>query len=896
MLKYFYAFSFTVCGAVLLAGSPVLAQSVLDPTFTPTILKVTQQSGNYAVRAMLQQPDGKILTGGNYGHIDNQRVSRMRRLNADGTPNVAFATQTGTGTDGGLVVALALQSTSKILVGCAFTRTYNGVLTGNLVRLTATGSVDAAFNAGGTGFTYNGQVPSSTPNFPNNLRSLTVQADDKILVGGNLDSYNGQAVANLLRLNADGTRDAGFSVGPLGLTAAGNPTSPNSGTPETILVQPDGKIVVGGLFAQVGGAPASNLVRLNADGTPDNTFLSTGTNGSVRTLARQPDGKLLVGGLFTQVNGQAGGGLVRLNADGTRDASFAPGVLGPVANATGIFKVRLNADGTVVACGTFATYNGTARGGVARLSTTGVLDAGFGPATATTAPNPPNIIYNLLELTNGQMLAGGTFTTIAGAARTGLARLNSSATQVDAAYNPTIEFSGSFTGATPLNNGDIILSNVAATSINGTAVAITNSLHRLNGSGGYVGPVVLNIAPYSFTNSSNVTVMADGRFFVAAYNTGPSGPTDCMVLRLLASGTLDPSFTPLTFTWPAYTSFSLAITQLPTGDLLLVGEFTAVNGQARPGLARATATGVLDQTFALPGAPWQAAAGGILNSLVGVQPNGQPIVQWFDNNNSYLTRLSATTGAVDATFPIGSGIGGLNAFYNTRMQPNGQVILDGPFTSFNGQATPNGMVRLLANGQPDPSFTPAAALYIVAIQADGRIIGAPQQAATDYYAEPIVRLRRLNADGSLDNTFPIIEFPQGIYYGTLVFTVLQPQDGKILIYGGLTSVNGQLCGSMVRLSNTLLATRPAFAAAPELEVFPNPARQQATLRIPATAVSATAQPVLLIDMQGRTVRHLTLPAGQSEAVISLDEVAAGVYLLQTTTRQGFVRQRVTVTN
>ncbi|MDB5269101.1 MAG: Delta-60 repeat protein/Por secretion system C-terminal sorting [Hymenobacter sp.] len=892
MLKHFYALSSVICGALLLASAPAIAQSVLDPTFTPTTLKLAQQSGNYAVRAMLQQPDGKILTGGSYDFVDNQRVSRMRRLNADGTPDVAFATQTGTGTDGGSVVALALQSTGKILVGCAFSRTYNGVLTGNLVRLNATGSVDAAFNAGGTGFTYNEQVSSSAPNFGNNIRSLTVQTDDKILVGGNLDRYNGQDAANLVRLNANGTLDTSFSVGALGLTATGALTSPSSGTPETILVQPDGKIVVGGTFAQVNGVPAGNLVRLNANGTIDNTFLSTGTNGTVRTVARQPDGKLLVGGLFTQVNGQAGGGLVRLNADGTRDVSFTPGVLSPTGNTTGIYNVRLNADGTIVACGTFTAYNGTARGGVARVSATGVLDTSFGPATATTAPTAPNIIYNLLELTNGQLLVGGTFTSFAGATRTGLARLNASASQVDAAYNSVIEFGGSLSSVMPLNNGDLLV-GVYASSINGTAVATTSTLHRLNSSGGYVGRVVLNLAPYSFM-SSNPRAMPDGRFMVSGYNSGPFGSTDCTLLRLLANGTLDTSFTPLAFTYPPFANsgYSPAITPLPNGDLLLTGDFTAVNGQPRPGLARVTATGALDQAFNLPGAPWQAAAGGNIYYLAGVQPNGQPIVHWYDNNGTYLTRLSATTGAVDNTFSIGSG-GGPNTFFYASLQPNGQVVINGSFTSFNGQATPNGMLRLLANGQPDTSFAAAAALYIVAIQPDGRLIGAQQPPATEYFPEPVVRLRRLNTDGSLDSTFPTIETPQGIFYGTLIGTVMQPQDGKLLIYG-VTSVNGQLCGSLVRISNTLLATRPAFAAAPELEVFPNPAQQQVTLRVPATAVSATAQPVLLLDMQGRTVRRFALPAHQSEAVISLAEVAAGVYLLQTTTGQGPARQRVTV--
>ncbi|GAB3572605.1 T9SS type A sorting domain-containing protein [Hymenobacter daeguensis] len=847
---------------------------------------------------MLQQPDGKILTGGNYTLIDNQRVSRMRRLNPDGTPDVAFAAQTGTGTESssGSVVTLALQSTGKILVGCAFTRTYNGVLTGNLVRLNATGSVDATFNAGGEGLTYNEQVSSSSTNFANNIRTLAVQPDDKILVGGNLDRYNGQAAANLLRLNANGTLDASFSVGTLGFTATGAPTSPSSGTSETILVQPDGKIVVGGSFARVNGQTANNLVRLNADGSLDNTFLSTGTNGSVRTLVRQPDGKLLVGGLFTQVNGQAGGALVRLNADGTRDTSFTPGVLSPVAASSGIFNIHLRADGTILACGTFTSYNGTARGGVAKISATGVLDTSFGPTAPTTAPGLPNIIYDILELPNGQLLVGGSFAAFAGVARTGLARLNASATQVDAAYNPVIEFSGGFNGATALSNGDILLDNVFASSINGTPLANNSVLQRLNSSGSYVGSVALNLSPYTFSAIST-TVIPDGRIYVAGQSFNSSSNADYKVLRLLANGTLDTSFTPVSFTYPPFinSSYFAEITPLPNGDVLLLGDFTEVNGQPRLGFARVSATGALDQAFTLPGAPWRMVGGLRSHFLAGVQPNGQPVVQWYDNNGTYLVRLLATTGAIDNTFSIGSGVGP-NAYYLARLQPNGQALIHGNFTSFNGYPAPNGLLRLLPSGQPDPSFTAAAALYTVAVQPDGRILGGLQPTTNSSLVEPIFRLRRLNVDGSLDNTFPNVDVPQSIFSGATINVILQPQDGKVLLYGGLTSVSGQMCGSLVRISNTLLATRPAFAAVPEVDVFPNPAQQQTTLRVPATAVSSTAQPITLLDMQGRTVRRYTLPARQAEITLSLSDIAPGIYLLQATTSQGIARQRVVVTH
>jgi uncharacterized delta-60 repeat protein len=897
MLKKLPSLLTAYWGATLLASAPAFAQGAIDPTFAPTILKSAQSTiiGAYTTRAMLQQPDAKILVGGNYEYIDNQRASRLRRLNADGTPDTGFAAQTGTGPDAwGNVAALALQSTNKILVGCASNRTYNSVRTGNLVRLLPNGSVDATFNSGGTGFVEHGYSALDL-NFFNSIRSLAVQPDDKILVGGNLDHYNGQAVANLLRLNADGSLDASFNVGSLGFTLAGTPATPitaNSGTPEVLLVQPDGKIVVGGNFAQVNGSPAGNLVRLNADGTRDNTFLSTGTNATVRALARQPDGKLLVGGYFTQMNGQASGSLVRLNADGTRDASFTPTMLSPVATATGIYKIRLRADGSLVVCGTFTSCNGTPRGGIAQLSATGVVDTGFGPAAATTSVSTPNIVYDLVDLPSGQTLAGGTFNSIGGVARTGLARLNGTATQVDAAFNPLIEFGGTLSSATPLTNGDIILLG-SYTSVNGTTVANSGNPQRLNSSGAHVGQVTLNFGTYAF-RSYELAPQPDGRFYVFGYtstNTAPYFATT--VVRLLASGALDTGFAPVSLTFPSNgIRITTQVVALPTGGVLFAGDFVTVNGQGRPGVARVSAAGVLDAAFNPTGAPWQTTTA-LVSYLAGVQPNGQPLVSWSDANQSYLVRLSATTGQVDNSFSIGSGASGSSGLpvgWLAQVAPGGQVIVSGSFTTFNGQAAPNGIVRLQPNGQPDPTFTAALSLNVFTIQPDGRILGS--LADTSYFRVPLLQLTRLNVDGSQDATFAPVTVPQN--FSTGAGLALQPQDGKILVFGDFRSINGQFRGSLVRLDNTLLATRAAFASAPELDIFPNPARQQVTLRLPATAASATAHPVVLFDVQGRAVRRFTLPARQTEITLPLTDVPLGVYVLQTNTAAGPAWQRVVV--
>ena len=98
----------------------------------------------------------------------------------------------------------------------------------------------------------------------------------------------------------------------------------------SVAVQPDGKVLVAGLFTEFNQNSHGRLVRLNVDGTVDNTFNDGGSgfNSVVNAIALQPDGKLIVAGSFTEYNPANANFLVRLNPDGTRDTGFAIG-LGP---------------------------------------------------------------------------------------------------------------------------------------------------------------------------------------------------------------------------------------------------------------------------------------------------------------------------------------------------------------------------------------------------------------------------------------------------------------------------------------------------------------------------------------------------------------------------------------
>ena len=839
------------CGVWLSASA-----QQLDPGFAPS----TITSGGGGVQAIVKQPDGKVIVSGDFQTMNGQPTSQVVRLNADGSPDLAFRAQAGSGPNQ-LVSAVAVQADGKILLGGAYgLSSYNGVPVTNPVRLNADGSLDASFAAGGTG--WDGEI-----------RSVVVQPDGKILVGGSLYSqFNGQPARGLIRLLPSGALDTTFNTG----------TGFDGGNGDRMVfemaLQPDGKIVAAGSFNTVNGQPRSAIARLNANGSLDTSFTSPlSAQGIVLGLALQPDGKVLVGGAQLASSGTRQQ-LQRLLPNGTVDATF----LGGPDNGV-ILDLNLRADGSILVVGFFASYNNVPRGGLARVSSTGTLDAAFANNLGSYST-----MLKVAELNNGQYLIGGYFNQVGGQNTDGLARLTTTG-EADASYNQSVGYLPSVP-VTPLTNGQLLLSLPLAR-FNGQLVGNSDyrTFHRINADGTYNAPVALpagtprpNGGFPAYTYSA--TAQADGTF----YATYKNSDSTAVIRRILTTGTFDPAFAATELRWSRpypYTFADVNIAVHPGGGLLVTGDFTKVNGLPRPYVARLLADGTPNSQFAPPAnATWQVPPGTLnynsgLREAVGLA-NGQTLVLWTDATRSNLVRLNAN-GSTDNTFSIGTG-GGPTAYFGIRLLASGNILVNGDFTTFNGQAAPNGLVRLLPTGAPDASFAAARASRYTVEQPDGRLlIVAPGTNPQN------VTITRLLATGSLDGSFQPVPVLSATRAPASPIIYLQPGTNAIVLSGDFTSVAGQPRIGLARLVNTALATRAATTV-PLAEAFPNPAHGQLNLRLPAVPTG----PVVLADLQGRTVRRW--PLSQASGAVPLAGLTPGVYLLGIATAAGHSWQRVVI--
>ncbi len=398
------------------------------------------------VLSLIVQPDGKIIFGEALHGLCGTDCNHLSRLYPDGSVDATMIT--GANAQPSAITPLP---DGSMIVGGNFL-TVGGKARSRIAKIKPDGSVDDLFisDVAPQAF-YSGSF----------VRTVLLQTDGRILIGGNLSNVAGTTFTNLARVNPDGSADGSFKpyssmfssiaiqrdgkiltgtdgsgIGPVYEKSVRRHNS--DGTPDpsfntalqtppvyTVAVREDGKVLVGGSFVYTNGPNATgiNLALFNTNGTFDANFAISAQDSvsgvqAVNALLMQPDGSMLVGGHYERLGNYTCNGLGRVRADGSVDTNFVfAGVSGEIVG------LALQADGRILVGGSFSFLGLPARSNLLRLNPDGSIDATFDAGVN-------GMVRGLSIGADGKVWLGGSFSTVAGIARTNLARLS----QRDAAF------------------------------------------------------------------------------------------------------------------------------------------------------------------------------------------------------------------------------------------------------------------------------------------------------------------------------------------------------------------------------------------------------------------------------------------------------------------------------
>jgi uncharacterized delta-60 repeat protein len=581
------------------------------------------------------------------------------------------------------------------------------------------------------------------------VHAVALQADGKVLIGGQFTDVQGRPRVGVVRLNANGTLDESFDAD-------------TNGTVSSLYVQHDGKILVGGGFSEIAGQLRPGLARLNPDGTLDTAFDARVEEGSVFAILEQPDRRIVIAGIFARVGGQTRRNLARIEADGSLDATFNPG-WGPDSYVVALAR---QLDGKILIGGQFQWFGDQPRRHLARVHADGSLDNGFDPGA--------NGLVRALAVHHGNIFVGGGFTSIAQVQRTGIALLDTYGKAYDVITSipgaPDVFALSVYEDGSVLLGGDFL-------HYNGEPRA---HIARLNADG------MLDSAfdPGTDGRVHALLVQGDGRIFLGGAFATVAGQPSRNIARLMPDGVLEPQgFDPQA--WGSYLSEAVyAIAVQPDGKILIGGEFAEVAGTPRGDLARLLPDGRLDKSF-------NAWVDRTVKSVV-VQPDGKILIGGFFDMVQGRTRYGLARLEADDSLDTSFVPGQEGTVFSMALQPDGKILALG----WRLGTLDTFLSRLNPDGSLDTSFDTGALKFMVdasalAVQRDGKIlvIAGFQQPNGEWR----LCLVRLNPDGSRDKTFnPEIN-------GNVTTHALQP-DGRILVSGWFNNVNGTPRPNFARLN------------------------------------------------------------------------------------------------
>ncbi|HXS80474.1 MAG TPA: putative Ig domain-containing protein [Gammaproteobacteria bacterium] len=913
-----------VAGTTSGAGSDiVLSRLNADGTFDTSFgggdgivtTEIAAPFGNDTGNSVTLQADGKILVSG----MSNGDLTLVR-YHTDGSldttfdlDGIAFAS-TGPANDEGLSVKT--QADGKIVVAG-----YTVIGAGSaflVARFNVDGSRDATFGTNGIVTTDITAGSTPIPPFQEAGQALAILPDGRILVVGQAPTATSPSDIAVVRYLSNGSLDPSFGTGGIVTTAAG--TAQETGF--AVALQPDGRIVVvGGNFTPTGG-PNIAVLRYNADGSLDSTFggsgivttsIATGLGGDQGlSVALQPDGRIVVGGLSFSPNGPTTASmtndftLVRYNPDGTLDTTFG-GIGNPSVEVGKAFAWTVpprafvdadtdtltftiaKADGTPLPA--WLTFNGTTLTGTPPAGTTDL-------ALLVTATDPwgaaaQQLLFLNVESPNHAPVVN--YAVPAGIVQT----------PIGPGMTPDVA-----SGLVVQPDGKIIMGGTSTSNETNQDFSLVryNADGSLDTTFGGDGVVITPVSGASTDMANSVALQADGKIVVAGFGAGP----DFALVRYNADGSLDTTFgggdgiVATTVAAGFARDEALRVTVQSDGKIVVVGYAqNAPNFPPPPStqfadiaVARYNADGSLDAAFGTGGIVKTEIGTGALADVaqaVLVQADGGIVIAGYTTSTTTaqdfaLVRYTAS-GALDTTFGGGDGIvitavtPSSDQARSILQQPDGRIVVVGHALTGSDFA----LARYNVDGTPDMTFgTNGVVVHSVSagtdsaagvvLQADGKLL-VGGSAGTDF------AVVRYNVNGTVDTTFGIngvvtTSISPGV--DVAVGVALQA-DGKIVVGGHAQSLNGPQDFALVRYNangsldatfraeESLVATKgTAFVYSIPADRFVDPDGDALTFSAMQTNGSALPS-WLAFDAATRTFSG-TAPAGSSDVHVRVTAV------------------------
>lgn len=670
-------------------------------------------------------------------YLNGLPINKITKLTSNGLIDNSFNLQGSFIPSNVTIYDIVMQSDGKLIVTGSFS-SFNGIPALNILRLNQDGSLDETFSTG--------------TSFDSIATKLAIQSDGKIIVTGSFTSYNGISVGRIVRLNPDGALDTDF------VTGAGF----DNGVVDFKLLS-DGKIIAVGGFTLYNGLTANRIVKLNSDGTVDNSFVTgTGFNNTIKSIDIESSGKILVAGIFTSYNSNSKSIIARINPDGSFDNTLNNDIAG-----SDIIKIDSQIDGKILVLksNNFAMF---------RMNNDGSSDVVFNDVMNS------NLYYtkvkDFLVQQNSKILFCGDFKNFGTNHVNSLARLESTGV-IDITFAKGIGFD-SHVNVTKMQPDGKILVGGNFLHYNNT---IVNPIVRLNLDGTI--DTSFNLGTNFNAQVLTIELQPDGKIIVGGYFTSFNGNTANYLVRLNSNGSYDISFATTNSLYGNNEPVVNSIALQPDGKLI-VGQSNKVK--------RYNSDGTLDTSFST------ITTFGEDVHKIKLLSNGKFYVATgeyvFSTQTSTIAELRRynSNGSIDSSFTTVSYNNSVN---DIDIQSDGKIIVVGDFTTVSG-STQNRVVRLNTNGTKDTTFNlgtgPNYNVYKVIVgPSDEILIGG---GFGQYNGAPNWGVKMLNPNGT-ENAF----FNPGHGLPGSVYSLMYQPDGKILVGGNITGYNGYTVGGLVRL-------------------------------------------------------------------------------------------------